>query len=84
MDFSYFTDYYRISEKEAYLSMVQEFGYLGFISTTLASKGTYYERRAYSLFDLMSEMGGISSSILSIFLFLVGFYNLAIYKIDAV
>jgi hypothetical protein len=54
------------------------------VQTSLASKGTYYERRAYNLYDLMSQMGGISSTIFSVSVFLMGFYNLAIYKIEAV
>ena len=83
-DFSYFSDYYNIKPKEAFKDQIFAHGWLGFVSSTLTSKGTHYERRAYNFFDLMSEMGGISSTIFSVSVLLVGAYNFAIYKIEAV
>jgi hypothetical protein len=82
--FSYFTDYYKISEEPAAADIARALDWLGFINLPLAKKGTANERRVYNLLDLLSEMGGFLSSILSISVFVVGFYNAMRYKINAV
>ena len=81
---SYFTDYYKISEEPAVADLAKALDWLGYIAVPLAKKGTANERRVYNLLDLLSEMGGFSSSILSISVFVVGFYNAMRYKINAV
>ena len=73
--FNYFTDYYKIGGEPAVADIAEAFGWLGYISMPFGKQGIAKERRVYNLLDLLSEMGGFSSSILSLFVLAVGFYN---------